>query len=335
IVAETTPPDDREIRNRRVVRLSTLEQFRRDPDFVKELGGEREKRPLLSLYPGPEHGGWDYSKGYQWGMSIDMTACIGCNACVVACQAENNIPVVGKREVDRQREMHWIRIDSYFGGSLDDPRIYHQPVPCMHCENAPCEYVCPTGATNHSADGLSQMAYNRCVGTRYCSNNCPYKVRRFNFLAYADMETTEQRKLQRNPEVTVRTNGVMEKCTYCIQRIQKTRIDVETMIVKLTEQARQASDERERSKILDELKQREFAMIEGLQSACAAACPTRAIVFGSINPVAGQKTALAALKEQPHDYSILRELTTRPRTTYLAHLSNPNASLETPDGGAA
>jgi molybdopterin-containing oxidoreductase family iron-sulfur binding subunit len=318
IATEQTPEWARETANRKLVRVATLEQFKANTNIIKELGGESEKKPLLSLYPGPEHGGWDYSKGYQWGMSIDLTSCIGCNACVVACQAENNIPVVGKEEISRQREMHWIRIDDYFGGSLDDPKIYHQPVPCMHCENAPCEYVCPVGATTHSVEGLNQMTYNRCVGTRYCSNNCPYKVRRFNFLAYADAETTEQRKLQRNPDVTVRTNGVMEKCSYCIQRIQRTRIEAEKMLVE-NSGAQQA----------------EFNLIERLQTACQQACPTRAIEFGSIIPVGGEKTRVAKLKDEPLDYGLLRELSTRPRTTYLARLTNPNPSIEPAKGGAA
>jgi molybdopterin-containing oxidoreductase family iron-sulfur binding subunit len=335
VVTPATPADERELSNRRIVRVVSLQQFRANPRCVKDLGGEKEKKPLLSLYPGPEHGGWDYSHGYQWGMSIDLTACIGCNACVIACQAENNIPVVGKDQVARQREMHWIRIDDYFAGPLDDPAVYHQPVPCMHCENAPCEYVCPTGATTHSAEGLNQMTYNRCVGTRYCSNNCPYKVRRFNFLAYADAETTEQRKLQRNPEVTVRTNGVMEKCTYCVQRIQHTRIEAEKARVDLLERARAAATPEERDRLTAEADRREYELVARLQSACQQACPSRAIEFGSVRPVAGRSTPVAALKEQPHDYSLLHELTTRPRTTYLARVVNPAAPAAAAGGGAA
>jgi molybdopterin-containing oxidoreductase family iron-sulfur binding subunit len=332
IVSAKVPEDQRDLGNRRLVRVGTIKEFERNPSFVQDLGGEKEKKPLLSLYPGGK-GAWDYSTGYQWGMSIDLTACIGCNACVVACQAENNIPVVGKHEIHRQREMHWLRIDDYFGGSLDDPKVYHQPVPCMHCENAPCEYVCPTGATAHSAEGLNQMTYNRCVGTRYCSNNCPYKVRRFNFLSYADAETTPQRTLQRNPEVTVRMNGVMEKCTYCIQRIQRTRIEAEKMRVDFAERARAAGTDDERRRLTDEAHRREFALVERLQTACQQACPTNAIVFGSINDVAGQQTQVSRLKDEPLDYVLLRELTTRPRTSYLARLRNPHPALEG-DGGS-
>ena len=199
-----------EIRNRKLVRSATLADFHKDPDWVTRLGGETEMREKgispdfpgrkihLTLYPDAAHGGWDYSKGYQWAMNIDQTACIGCNACVIACQAENNIPVVGKEQCSREREMHWIRIDDWFGSwpggssvdALDDPQVIHMPVPCQHCENAPCEVVCPVGATTHSVEGLNEMTYNRCVGTRYCSNNCPYKVRRFNFLLYSDFTST-------------------------------------------------------------------------------------------------------------------------------------------------
>ncbi len=277
--------------NRKLVRVGTVELFRRQPDFVKRMEGEGGKKPLLSLYPGYRY------EGYKWGMSIDLQSCIGCNACVVGCQAENNIPVVGKEQVLNLREMHWIRIDDYYGGDLDNPRVYHQPVPCMHCENAPCEVVCPVGATVHDAEGINNMVYNRCVGTRYCSNNCPYKVRRFNFLLYADYAHPTV-KMQKNPSVTVRNRGVMEKCTYCIQRIAAGRIEAE----------------KENRKIHD----------GEVQTACQQACPTRAIVFGDLNDAGAEVTKL---KQTPLDYGILTELTTVPRTTYMPRIFNPNADV--------
>ena len=233
---------------RHLVRVGTLEEFQQNPNFAHEV--EHATSPHLSLYPEHKY------EGYAWGMAIDLNHCIGCNACVVACQAENNIPVVGKVEVARGREMHWLRVDRYYGGSLENPEVYRQPVMCMHCENAPCEVVCPVAATVHSSEGLNEMVYNRCVGTRYCSNNCPYKVRRFNFFAYSDYETPVL-KLLRNPDVTVRTRGVMEKCTYCVQRINVARI---------------------------EAKKEDREIRDGeIVTACQAACPAQAIMFGNIN----------------------------------------------------
>jgi molybdopterin-containing oxidoreductase family iron-sulfur binding subunit len=277
---------------RHLVRVGSLEEFRANPAFAQKLGHDPD--PRLTLYPSFEYA------GAAWGMAIDLNACIGCGACVLACQAENNIPVVGKTEIRRGRAMHWLRIDRYYHGGLDNPETYHQPVLCMHCENAPCEVVCPVAATVHSDEGLNEMVYNRCVGTRYCANNCPYKVRRFNFLQYADYDTPSL-KLQRNPNVTVRTRGVMEKCTYCVQRINAARIQA---------------------------KKEDRPIRDGeVVTACQAACPTQAIVFGNIND---PNSRVAALKAEPRNYGLLVELNTRPRTSYLARLRNPNPEM----GGA-
>jgi molybdopterin-containing oxidoreductase family iron-sulfur binding subunit len=275
---------------RPLVRTSTLEEYRRDPSFAQE-----EEPPAgLTLYPG-----YDYKKEpYSWGMAIDLNACIGCNNCILACVSENNIPVVGKEQVNKGRHMHWLRVDAYYEGDRDSPKAYFQPVPCMQCEDAPCELVCPVGATTHSTEGLNDMVYNRCVGTRYCSNNCPYKVRRFNFLLFQDWETP-QYKMMRNPDVTVRSRGVMEKCTYCVQRINQHRID----------------SEREDRKIA-----------EGeLETACQQSCPAQAIAFGNIND---PNSRVSQLKKGSRNYSLLADLNTRPRTTYLAEITNPNPELD-------
>jgi molybdopterin-containing oxidoreductase family iron-sulfur binding subunit len=262
------------------------------PSEGPETRRERELRPLTMYPPVPT------TADYRWAMAIDLTACTGCSACVVACQAENNIPVVGKSEVVRGHEMHWLRIDRYFAGDdIDHPRAFVQPVPCMQCENAPCELVCPVAATVHSADGLNDMVYNRCVGTRYCSNNCPYKVRRFNFLQFSDY-ATESLKLGRNPNVTVRSRGVMEKCTYCVQRLRAADIEARTA-------GRSIRD-------------------GDVQTACQAACPAGAIMFGDLND---QRSQVTEWKTEPTEYALLAGLNTRPRTTYLAAVTNPNPEM--------
>jgi molybdopterin-containing oxidoreductase family iron-sulfur binding subunit len=281
--------------NRDVVRSATLEEFLKNPEHVREE--EHEPGYNESMYPPYDYK--DQGNGYAWGMAIDVSSCVGCSACVVACQSENNIPVVGKEQVMRSREMHWLRVDAYFGGAdASNPTgPYFMPVPCMHCEQAPCEPVCPVHATVHDTEGTNNMVYNRCVGTRYCSNNCPYKVRRFNFLLYQDW-TTPTYQLMRNPEVTIRSRGVMEKCTYCIQRIQSAKIE----------------SEKEGRHIRD----------GEVVTACQAVCPTDAIIFGDIND---PQSRVSQLKREQRNYSLLAELNTQPRTTYLSALRNPNPEI--------
>ena len=266
---------------RDIVRSFTL------AEFANEAHHPRKKVELTTLYPDqrfPEH---------KWGMTIDLAACVGCAACVVACQSENNIATVGPEQVERGREMHWIRIDSYYEGKEDNPKVVHQPMLCQHCDSAPCENVCPVNATNHSPDGLNQMVYNRCVGTRYCANNCPYKVRRYNFFDYTS-EKTEPADLVYNPEVTVRPRGVMEKCTFCVQRIEDARMRAKT----------------------EHRSVREGDIVP----ACAAACPSEAIVFGDLKNAQSRVAQLSASKR---GYRVIEEVGTRPAITYLADLKNP------------
>lgn len=273
----------------------------------------------LQLFETPSQ----FNDPHAWGMTIDMNACIGCNACVVACQAENNIPIVGPKQVRTNREMHWIRIDRYFKGDPEgNPEVVHQPVMCVHCENAPCEQVCPVNASVHDSEGLNVQVYNRCIGTRYCSNNCPYKVRRFNFLDYHSQDPRSQgnpkpwlnipdrelsakidglERMQFNPDVTVRMRGVMEKCTYCVQRISRAKIT--------------ADNEWMQGKRSDPLVQDGEVM-----TACQQSCPTQAIVFGNIGDPKAQVTQL---QKGPRAYSLLHELNTRPRSKHLAKLRNP------------
>lgn len=279
---------------RQIYREATLRQFLQKPNSIRE---SVEVPAVNQTLYNPEEYGWP---GYKWGMSIDLGTCIGCNACLVACEAENNIPVVGKDEVKRNREMFWIRVDTYFSGEPEDPEFNHMPVACMQCEHAPCELVCPVEATVHDHEGLNLQVYNRCVGTRFCSNNCPYKVRRFNFYQYADYKTPSKWAMQ-NPEVTVRWRGVMEKCTYCVQRISRGRIDAE----------------KENRPIKD----------GEVRTACQQACPAEAIVFGNLND---QSSEVAKRKKSPLDYSMLGKLNTRPRTTYLARIRNPVESATNP-----
>jgi MoCo/4Fe-4S cofactor protein with predicted Tat translocation signal len=327
---------------RDVIRSGPLQEYKKNPHFLQGEEGhgwvgdkeEQEQHPrrkeLPTLFPLREY------PGYRWGMAIDLTACVGCGACVVACQSENNTPVVGKEQVVRGREMHWIRVSTYFEMPKDKkdqlPRSWHfQPVTCHHCETAPCEVVCPVEATVHSDEGLNDMVYNRCVGTRYCSNGCPYKVRRFNFLNFTEAAyTTPSLKLLYNPDVTVRTRGVMEKCTFCVQRISYARIEagkeaMDELELPPDKRTRRDTNGPDGSPRKQDGKEIPLIRDGEVVTACQAACPAEAIVFGDLND---KKSRVRALHDSPLHYELLGDHGTRPRLVYLGELRNPNPDLD-------
>ena len=301
-----TTQDHHSMEGRPFVREASVAGYREDPHFAGHMvhvpGPIDDAGQPISLFN--EQTFPDYQP--QWGMAIDLTTCIGCGVCTIACQAENNIPVIGKREVRRGREMHWIRTDRYFSGDVNgNPQIVHQPIPCMQCELAPCEQVCPVAATTHSDDGLNQMTYNRCIGTRYCANNCPFKVRRFNFFNYpveylTKGDDTEVIQMAMNPDVSVRFRGVMEKCTYCVQRISRAKIES-----KIKTDSRNPAD-------------------GSVKTACQQACPADAITFGDISD---KNSIVSRTKANERNYLLLEELNIRPRTSYLAKIRNPHEKL--------